>query len=73
MMAEEMSIEKLVEDFNFFSEVQGKFLTLNEVSFKATICMLMEVYCKEHDIDVVEMSEDLAITVRKVVKEFGRY
>lgn len=72
-MAEEMSMAEIIADYGFFCEIQEKFLTLKEASFYATIGMLMEAYCKAHNIDVIEMSENLKTTIREVIEECGKY
>lgn len=55
------------------NELKDKLSCLSEEEFGTCICMLLEEYCREHEMDVVELSEKLHNTIQEVNKDLGKY
>lgn len=58
---------------NFIKDHIEELLTLPEEWFGATICMLLEEYCKAKGINMPEYSKKMLETIIQVNKTFGRY
>lgn len=63
----------LEEGFAFVMEESENIAKWEEPVFQATVCMLMEEYCRVHNLDVIEMSKTVAETVKAVNEAFGEY
>ena len=71
--------EKLLQEeyfamsYNFINDNIGKLLDFNEEEFGATICMLMEEYCKVKKLDIPKFAEMLFSAIVVVNNMYGRY
>lgn len=71
--------EKLLQEgyfamsYNFINDNIGKLLDFNEEVFGATICMLMEEYCKAKKLDMPKFAEMLFSAIVDVNNTYGRY
>ena len=70
---EEKMMKELAQVEKFILSIKGEFLEFSQVSFESCICMLLEEYCKEHEIDIVERVDEIRDVVHMVNKQFGKY
>ena len=70
---EEKMMEELAQIGKFIQNIKGEFLKLSQEAFESCICMLLEEYCKEHDLDIVERVDEIRDVVHMVNEELGKY
>lgn len=71
-MEEKMMLE-LFQVSEFIFEAREKILKLSQEAFESCICMLLEEYCKKHELDIVERVDEIRDVVHMVNDELGKY
>lgn len=71
MMLEEL--EELEQVGKFIWSKKDEFLKFSQVAFESCICMLLEEYCKKHELDIVERVDEIRDVIYMVNEELGKY
>ena len=71
-MEEKMMLE-LFQVSEFIFEAREKILELSQGAFESCICMLLEEYCKKHELDIVERVDEIRDVIYMVNEELGKY
>lgn len=65
--------ESLAKADKFISGNMPELLDFSEELFGATICMIMEEYCKAKEISMLEFSQKMLSAIINVNEALGRY
>ena len=66
-------LEELIHVRNFIYTIKDDIVKMSQASFETCICMLLEEYCRENDLDIVSEIDSLKDVIHMVNEELGKY
>ncbi len=66
-------LEELIYVKDFIYAIKDDMAKMSQASFETCICMLLEEYCKENDLDIVSEIDSLRDVIHMVNKELEKY
>lgn len=70
---EAMHCKDQMETLELLVDTKDRANNLSKNAFETFCCMIMEEYCRENSMDVVDFSQSIADNVRIMVKRKGSY
>lgn len=66
-------LEELIHVRNFYYAIKDDMAKMSQAAFETCICMLLEEYCREHDLNIVSEINSLIDVICMVNEELGKY
>lgn len=66
-------LEELIQVRDFIYAIKDDMAKMSQASFETCICMLLEEYCRENDLDIVSEINSLKDVICMVNEELGKY